>query len=207
MVKRIATLLLFFSTVAVSAQTREALVLNENTLIQGIDNRLRIVKVKGDSISTDNGEITIDINNTYRIKPAKTGACNIIFWQKKVIVKKSIFKVKAMPLPQVRFVGYKNGSNIPAAIAKVALGLTAELPYIEQLTCTGEIRFKIVNFDMIVVDMAGVHSIACTGNAFGAEASGLLQKCVPGQIIIFNDIIAETPVGRRSLESATFFIK
>lgn len=173
--------------------------IKNNVFIQGIDNPVQIIKEKDDSLTILNGTLKSE-NGFYYINPPLNDVCIVTFWHNGSVIHEEKFRVNPFPKPIPLFLNYRNGSKVPVAQVKAAIGIGTVLENLDI-----QINIPVVNFDMIAINSNGINRVVCNGNTFCPEAKKYLQNAKPGQIFIFTNITATTPNGNRTLDS--FFIE
>ncbi len=116
----------------------------------------------------------------------------------------SQFRVRTIPDPVATVGGFASGSNVNAGAFKAQAGVGA---YIKDFPF--ELKYSVTSFSIVADTEDGdVVEATCTGNAWSAQARGLISKLKPGGLVTVEKIRAIGPDGRtRTLPSLFYNIK
>jgi hypothetical protein len=167
----------------------------ENVAYVGIPNVLDIVASNcacaSLTVTTDNGKIEKTGDCEYQFMPGNTGRATIQIFElrkgRKLLLGKSSYRVKALPLPAAKVGGKRTGS-IRANVLKAQLGIYAVLENFDI-----NANYPITHFTMTIIDSSGnCQSLSSQNAFFTKEMKSLLQVVRPGNTVIFSSISAKS---------------
>lgn len=151
---------------------------------------------KGDEatqVSIDNGNLTKTAAGKYEVTVSSGTESNVTVT---VEGKSTPFKFRVKPIPDpVAMVGRSKGGKISANEFKSQQGLRADL---ENFIFEG-VKYNIVSYTLYATGKGFTENPGIaqnSGAAFGAEARRIIDRCVNGTTVTFDDIKAVGPDGR-----------
>lgn len=151
---------------------------------------------KGDEATTvtiDNGTLEKTAPGKYDVTVTGGTEANVTVTQDN---KPTVFKFRVKPIPDpVAMIGRSKGGRIPANEFKAQQGLRAEL---ENFVFEG-VKYSISSYTIYATGKGFTESpgiAANQGAAFGPDARRIIDRCVNGTTVTFDEIKAVGPDGR-----------
>ncbi len=183
----------------------------ENILYIGIANPIDIgtskYSCKEISLATNNGIVeTTDDPCSYLISPDKIGKAEISVVEKKgnrKVIGRAIFRVKAIPGPDVMLAGRTSGGEIGKSELKVQIALAAVLNGFDF-----DARFRIDSYTVIILRNEKVLFVRrCETPRFPSEVTQAFQTVQKNDKVVFAAVCCTAPDNKmRKLQPAEFTV-